>query len=147
MCCVILLCLQNRAFPLLFTPLLLCESVASSLSSPLTISSCSGCLPGLITDSAKTNGDNVAFSHSKKTGYLQEKRRKVFLAWYTMNIWWLVSLGWTFFLKLIQTFPLSLDSFALGIAIFVVPEEYPWICQSCTHQLRLQSSLSSLLRT
>jgi len=30
-----------------------------------------------------------------------------------------------FFLKLIQTFCLSLDSFALGTVIFVVPKEYP----------------------
>lgn len=27
-----------------------------------------------------------------------------------------------------SSFPLSLDSFALGAVIFVVPEEYPWVC-------------------
>lgn len=61
-------------FPLLFTPLLLHESMALSLFSPLTTSSCSVCLPVIIINSGKTNGDDVTFGCSKKSGFFSEKK-------------------------------------------------------------------------
>ena len=79
----------------------------------------------LISSSGKTNGDDVTFSHSKKRGFVRKKKKSnscTVLCEYLVTGEFSIEVS---FLKLIQTFPLSLDSFALGTVIFVVPREYP----------------------
>lgn len=60
-------------FLLLFTPLLLRVNGLIFVFSPTT-SSCSVCLPVIIINSGKTNGDDVTFGCSKKSGFFSEKK-------------------------------------------------------------------------
>lgn len=98
------------------------DSTDSSLSSPLTTSTHSVCACNYQW------WDQWWWCHLQlfqEKFIFQNKRRKS-NSW--MSTCCLVSsiLSCCFFPW--NSFPLSLDSFALGAVIFVVPKEYPWVC-------------------
>lgn len=65
-----------------------------------------------------------------RKGFFAEKKKKSnsCMVLYEYLVTGEFSIEFSFLKLILETFPLSLGSFALGTVIFVVPKEYPWIC-------------------